>query len=115
MEQKSRIVNSIQSYFISHFPNLNSGELFQIFIPDGHQKCIDSLIFALDYGLGKDKSHIGMDSTIGNPILLGESGGAVDNKLLCLFVIGGSSLHFHCVIAISELSQAEASGNLESV
>ena len=72
-------------------------------------------MFILDVGLSEDKSVVGMDCSIGNPILLWSNGRTVDNKFFSLLVIVSSSLHLDCVIAVSELSQAKAASYFKTV
>ena len=72
-------------------------------------------MFVADVGLCEDEGVVGVDCTVGNPVLLGESGGAVDNELGGLAVVGGGGLHLHCIVAVAEFRQAEAPGDLQLV
>lgn len=42
---------------------------------------------------------LGVDGSIGDPILLRKGRGRVDDELVCGGVEGGGRLHLHCVVA----------------
>jgi hypothetical protein len=56
-----------------------------------------------------------MDGPVGDPVFLCEGGWGVDGELLGGGVVGGGGLHFDGVVAVAELGEAEAAGNLEFV
>jgi hypothetical protein len=112
---KGCVIDSIQSHFDSHIIDLHSFQNIEVLISDGHQEGVDSLMLALDVGLRENKGVVGMDSSVGDPVFLGEDGGAVDDKLFCFVVIGGSCLHLNRVVAVAQLSQTETSCDFKRV
>lgn len=56
-----------------------------------------------------------MVEAIRDPILLTQVGRAVDDELTRRFVVGRSCLHLHRVIAVAELSEAEAANSLKVI
>lgn len=57
-------------------------------------------MFPLDVGLGEDKGVVGVDCSVGDPILLGGHRRAIDHKLFLLLIIVSSGLHLDSIIAI---------------
>ena len=84
-------------------------------LPDGYKDAVDAFINAVDVELGEDDDVVGVERAVGNPILLSERRGRVDDQLVRLFVIHGRRLHLHRVVTITQLGQAEATDILQRV
>ena len=76
---------------------------------------MDPLVLPVDVELGHHHHVLGVYRAVGNPVLLGEGVRGVHDELLRLVVVGGSGLHLHGVVAVSELCQAEAANVIEIV
>ena len=72
-------------------------------------------MLSLDVGLGEDEGVVGVDCSVGDPVLLGGHWGTVDDKLLGFFVVVGSRFHFYGVVAVAEFCQAETASYVQTV
>lgn len=75
VEDKSGIVDSIESDLVAHVLNHDTLAGFHLFVPDSHDEAVNSLVLASHNGLSEDDSVVGMACTIGNPELLAKSRG----------------------------------------
>ena len=60
---------------------------------------MNAVVGALNQQLGKDHAPLGVHRAVGDPVLLSQSAGCVDDKLLSNLVIHCCSLHFHRIVA----------------
>ncbi len=60
---------------------------------------MDAVVGALNQQLGKHHTPLGMHRTVGDPVLLSQSAGGVDDELLSSLVVHCCGLHFHCIVA----------------
>jgi len=112
---KPGIVDTIQTDFHAHILDGHTSAWFHVIVADGHDEGVHALILVPDDGLSEDDRVIGVASTVCNPELLGEHGWRVNSELLSRVVVVGSRLHFRRIVAVAELSEAEAAHVLEAV
>lgn len=101
VELDTSIVYSIESYFHTHVLQPHPLTDAAILFPYFDQKGMDAFLLAMDDGLGKYHSIVGMHGPIGDPVLLGQSGRRVDDELTGQLVPGGGGLHFDGIVAIA--------------
>ena len=112
---KSAVVDRVQAKFHAHVFNEDSLAGFHLVISDANYECIYALIFALNDGLRKDNSVVGMTGSIGDPEFLGGNCGRVNNKLLCRRFVCCGSLHFGRIVAVAKFGEAKAPHVFEAV
>ncbi len=115
MEFQCRIVNSIQADLETHIVDLDIGITLEILVSDRYQKRIDPFIFPLDNRLRKHQSHIRMDSSIRDPVLLRLHCRTIDRELLFSLIINGCGLHHYSIVPITQFSQAKTTCDLKTV
>ena len=69
---------------------------------------MNALVLAIHVQLGKHDNVLGVTSPVRDPVLLRQRGRGVDDQLVRFFVVGGGGLHLDGVVAVAQLSQAEA-------
>jgi hypothetical protein len=69
-EDKSAVVNPVQTNFNTHIFDENTWHWFHVVVSDLDEEAINSLIFAFDDRLSKDNCPISMASSISNPVFL---------------------------------------------
>ena len=115
VEAQDSIVNTVDSNLDAHIAARDTWHQVHVLIPDGHQECVDTLVLAIDDGLTEDDGHVSVMESVGDPVLLAQISRAVNDKLACSLVIGDRRLHLHRIVAVAELSEAEAADCIQSV
>jgi hypothetical protein len=114
-EFKSSIIDSVHAEFNTHIVDSNSRKSVKVSVTDRNHESVYTFVLSINNSLSENKSMVSMLESVGNPVLLSESGRSVYNKLLGSFVISDSSLHLYSVVTISKLSKAEATKGTEVI
>jgi hypothetical protein len=115
MELESRIIDSIEPQLPPHITNLHSWQLRQLLISHRNDESIHTLVFAFDDGLAEHQCIVGMDSAVGDPVLLREGCRGIDDELFGFVVVGDCGLHLDGVVTVAQLRQAETPSDIELV
>ena len=52
-----------------------------VFVPDGHEYAVESLVFAANVELGENHHVLGVDGSVGDPVFLGKRVWGVHDEL----------------------------------
>uniref|UniRef100_A0A1I8IQ36 RING-type domain-containing protein n=1 Tax=Macrostomum lignano TaxID=282301 RepID=A0A1I8IQ36_9PLAT len=114
VEGQLGIVHPVQAHPDSHIVNVNARHRLKVVVSNPSQNAVHSALLAVDAQLGEHNAVLGVQSTIGDPVLLRQRRRAVDNEFTSLGIVLGRGLHLHGVVAVAQLRQAEAADVVKS-
>ncbi len=72
-------------------------------------------MFAVYVRLSEYNGVMSMDSPVCDPILLRKDGRGIDDKLVGLGIVRGSSFHLNCIVSVSQFGQGETADQGEII
>lgn len=101
VEAESSIIDTVESELEAHIFNKHTFTGFHVSISNGDDESVDSFVLTRDDGLGKDDGKVCVAGSVGDPVLLGLHGRAVNNKLFRVYIVGGRGFHLGSIVSVS--------------